>query len=146
MLTVQVQEILEKAGLVFSLKAKVIIIKISEPIEPTNNHTAEFLALIRGLEEVAKLTTGIVSVRSDSQLVVMAVEKEFVKNEAFKEHLAIVLEIVQTFDLFFIKWIPDSENRAADALARAAIHKRRLNFGDNCQSVFFHFHKNHRMF
>ena len=66
------------------------------------------------MEEAAKLTTGMVSVRSDSQVVVMAVEKEFVKNECIKRYLTKILEIVKTFDFFFIKWIPDVENRAAD--------------------------------
>ena len=84
-----------KSGIGIFIKGEGHKMKISEPIEPTNNHTAEFLALLRGHEEVAKLTTGIVSARSDSQLVVMAVEKEFVKNEAYKEYLAKILEIAR---------------------------------------------------
>lgn len=112
-----------KSGIGIFVKGEGHLIKISESIDPTNNHTAEFLALLRGLEEVKKLTTGIVSVRSDSQLVVMAVEKRFVKNELFKEILAKIIEIIDLFDFFFIKWIPDSENRAADALAKEAIRK-----------------------
>ena len=111
-----------KSGIGIFIKGEGHKVKISERIEPTNNHVAEFSALIRGLEEVAKLTTGMVSARSDSQLVVMAVEKQFVKNEVYKEYLIRILEIIKKFDFFFIKWIPDSENRAADALAREAIH------------------------
>ncbi|GKV67992.1 ribonuclease H [Sporosarcina sp. NCCP-2716] len=102
-------------------------LKISEPTAPCDNHTAEFRALIRGLEEAAALTTGMLSVRSDSQLVVQAVEKEFVKNPSYKPLLAEVLRLAAGFDFFFIKWIPDSANRAADALAREAIHKQRGN-------------------
>ncbi|WP_438318563.1 ribonuclease HI family protein [Sporosarcina sp. FA9] len=112
-----------KSGIGIFIKGEGHLIKISEQIDPTNNHTAEFLALLRGLEEVQKLTTGIVSARSDSQLVVMSVEKRFVKNELFKELLANIMEITDSFDLFFIKWIPDSENRAADALAKEGIRK-----------------------
>jgi len=112
-----------KSGIGIFIKGEGHKIKISEKVEPTNNHTAEFLALVRGMEEVAKLTNGIVSVRSDSQVVVMAVENEFVKNDLHKEYLARILEIASFFDLFFIKWIPSSENRAADALAREGIHK-----------------------
>ena len=41
-----------------------------------------------------------------------------------KNALRKILEIANTFDFFFIKWIPDAENRAADALAREAIHKK----------------------
>ncbi|WP_252503400.1 ribonuclease HI family protein [Sporosarcina sp. Marseille-Q4943] len=113
-----------KSGIGIFIKGEGKIVKLSVPIEPTNNHTAEFLALLRGMEEAAKLTTGIVSARSDSKAVVSAVENEFVKNEVHKEYLNKILSIAETFDFFFIKWIPDTENRAADALAREAIHKQ----------------------
>lgn len=113
-----------KSGIGIFIKGEGHQIKIAERIESTNNHTAEFIALRRGLEEVAKLTSGIVSARTDSQIVVMAVENEFVKNEAQKKHLSEILQIAQSFDFFFIKWIPRTENRAADALAREAIHKQ----------------------
>jgi ribonuclease HI len=113
-----------KSGIGIFIKGEGHHIKISEPIEPTDNHSAEFQALLRGLEESVKLTNGIVSARSDSQIVVMAVEKEFVKNETYKGYLTKILELISSFDFFFIKWIPDEENRAADALAREAIHKQ----------------------
>ena len=113
-----------KSGIGIFIKGEGHAVKLSEKIEPTDNHSAEFQALLRGMEETSKLTTGMVSARSDSQLVVMAVEKQFVKNETYKEYLKKILEIANTFDFFFIKWIPDVENRAADALAREAIHKK----------------------
>lgn len=112
-----------KSGIGIYLKGEGHQIKISEPIEPTDNHTAEFRALLRGMEEAAKLTTGMVSVKSDSQIVVQAVEKEFVKNEKHREVLSKILDIAKAFDYFFIKWIPDEQNKAADALARQAIRK-----------------------
>lgn len=113
-----------KSGIGIYIKGEGTQVKLSEPIEPTNNHTAEFIALLRGMEEAAKLTTGIVSARSDSKAVVSAVENEFVKNELHKGYLTEILSIAKTFEFFFIKWIPDTENRAADALARDAIHKQ----------------------
>ena len=113
-----------KSGIGIYIKGEGHQLKISEPIAPTDNHSAEFQALLRGMEEAAKLTTGIVSARSDSQIVVMAMEKEFVKNEAHKPILAQILAITTTFDFFFIKWISDADNRAADALAREAIHRK----------------------
>lgn len=113
-----------KSGIGIYIKGEGHQLRISEPIAPTDNHSAEFQALLRGMEEAAKLTTGIVSVRSDSQIVVMAVEKEYVKREAHKPILAQILAIAATFDFFFIKWIPDADNRAADALAREAIHRK----------------------
>jgi ribonuclease HI len=113
-----------KSGIGIFIKGEGHSIKLSEKIEPTDNHSAEFQALLRGMEATSKLTTGMVSARSDSQIVVMAVEKQFVKNEAHKEYLRKILAIADSFDFFFIKWIPDVENRAADALAREAIHKK----------------------
>lgn len=100
-------------------------VRISEAIEPTNNHHAEFQALVRGLEEAAKLTKGIVSVRSDSNVVVQAVEKEFSKNEQYAPYVKRALSLAEQFEFFFIKWIPDSTNRTADVLARQAVQKQR---------------------
>ena len=98
-------------------------LKIGEYIGITNNHVAEFTALIRGLQEAKKLTTSIVSVRSDSKIVVASVEKEYVKNDEYKPLLEEALALIKEFDLFFIKWIPDVQNKAAEALARQAIQK-----------------------
>lgn len=111
------------SGIGIFIKGEGHLIKISEYIGETNNHIAEFTALIRGLEEAKKLGTTFVSVRSDSKIVVASVEKEYVKNEEYKPFLDQVLQLAEQFDLFFIKWIPDKENKAADALAREAILK-----------------------
>ncbi len=113
-----------KSGIGIFIRGEGHSIQISEPIEPTDNHTAEFQALLRGLEEAAKLTTGMVSIRSDSQVVVHAVEKKYVKNENYNKILTLILKLSLTFDFFFIKWIPDEKNRAADALARKAVRQQ----------------------
>ncbi len=114
------------SGIGIFIKGEGHLIKISEYIGETNNHVAEFKALLRALEEAKKLGTTLVSVRSDSKIVVASVEKEYVKNEEYKPYLEQVLKLVDQFDLFFIKWIPDNENKAADALAREAILKRKM--------------------
>lgn len=111
------------SGIGLFIKGEGNLIKISEYIGETNNHVAEFSALIRGLEEAKKLGTDIVSVRSDSKIVVGSIEKQFVKNEEYKPFLEKALQLTNQFQLFFIKWIPDHENKAADALARQAIIK-----------------------
>ena len=98
-------------------------IKISEYIGETNNHIAEFQALVRGLEEAIKLGSNLVSMRSDSKIVVSSVEKAYVKSDDFKPFLDRALQLIEEIDLFFIKWIPDNQNKAADALAREAIQK-----------------------
>lgn len=113
-----------KSGIGLFLKGEGHHVKVSEAIKPTNNHIAEFTALIRGLEEARELSTGMISVRSDSQIVVNAMEKEFVKNDLYKPYLTKALTLAEQFDFVFIKWIPTAENRAADALAKEAIRKQ----------------------
>lgn len=99
-------------------------VKISEYIGIYNNHVTEFRALLRGLEEAQKLSTSIISARTDSQIVLAAVEKRYAKNPEFAAILEKILKIVDSFDLFFIKWVPDDQNKAAHALAREAVLKK----------------------
>lgn len=112
------------SGIGIFIKGEGHHLKISEYIGNYTNHTTEFIALLRALEEVQKLTPTIVSVRTDSQIVCAAIEKRYAKNEEFAIILEKILTISDTFDLFFIKWIPDDQNKAAHALAREAVSKK----------------------
>ncbi|OBW55963.1 ribonuclease HI [Solibacillus silvestris] len=111
------------SGIGIFIKGEGQHVKISEPIGNTNNHQAEFTALLRGLEEALKIGSSFVSVRSDSKIVVSSIDKAYVKNEDFKPYLEQALSLIKQFDLFFIKWIPEKDNKAADVLAREAILK-----------------------
>lgn len=104
-------------------------IKISKYIGETNNHVAEFIALIHALEEAKKLGSNFISVRSDSKIVVSSVEKRYTKNEEFKALLDRALKLADEFEFFFIKWIPEQENKAADSLAKEALRKQEKNKG-----------------
>jgi ribonuclease HI len=86
-----------------------------------DNHEAEFLALVKGLEICVEKGYSIVSFRSDSQAVVAAVEKKYVKNKRYAAQLDRILALIDKLDLFFIKWISNQENRVADELARQGI-------------------------
>ncbi|MFE8695760.1 reverse transcriptase-like protein [Cytobacillus sp. FJAT-53684] len=98
--------------------------RFSIPLGEMENHAAEFHALIKALEICVKNNYQIVSFRTDSQAVNRAIEKEYVKNKQYAPLLEKALGLSKQFDLFFMKWIPSSENKTADELARAAI---RLN-------------------
>lgn len=111
------------SGIGIFIKGEGHHIKISEFIGETNNHVAEFIALNRALEEAKKIGSTLISMRSDSKIVVASIEKQYVKNEEYKPYLEQALQIIESMELFFIKWIPDSQNKAADALAREAILK-----------------------
>ncbi|MFY0757904.1 reverse transcriptase-like protein [Metabacillus dongyingensis] len=98
--------------------------QFSVPLGIMTNHEAEYYALIKSLEICLEKGFSIISVRTDSQLVERAVEKEYVKNPDFVPLLEKVLDLKNQFELFFIKWIPSKQNSVADQLSRDAI---RLN-------------------
>ncbi|MDI2589023.1 MULTISPECIES: reverse transcriptase-like protein [unclassified Psychrobacillus] len=112
------------SGIGIFIKGEGHHLQFSEFIGQYSNHTTEFIALLRALEEAQKLSPTIVSVRTDSQIVLAAVEKRYAKNAEFAAILEKILTISDTFDLFFIKWIPDDQNKAAHALARQAVLKQ----------------------
>ncbi|WP_059170891.1 reverse transcriptase-like protein [Bacillus sp. FJAT-27445] len=97
--------------------------KYSLPLGSMSNHEAEYHAFIKALEICLKKGYRTVSFRTDSELVNNAVEKEFAKNKNFVPLLDQALGLARQFDLFFMKWIPSSENKVADELARVGIRK-----------------------
>ncbi|WP_335869646.1 reverse transcriptase-like protein [Bacillus sp. 2205SS5-2] len=100
----------------------------SIPLGMKNNHEAEFLSFLYALRKCEDLNFEMVSFRSDSQALVNAVEKGFVKREQYRRIFVEIQELLTRHELYFIKWIPSSENSVADALARKAIVQ--LNEGD----------------
>lgn len=111
------------SGIGIFIKGEGHVIKISEPIGLSDNHHAEFIALLRALEEIQPLHPQLVSLKSDSKIVLSSIEKRYVKKESFQRLLDESLQIIDTFPLFFTKWISDRDNKAADVLARQAIQK-----------------------
>ncbi|KGP71109.1 ribonuclease HI family protein [Pontibacillus yanchengensis] len=89
-----------------------------------SNHEAEFMAVIEALT-ICKETFPheIISIRSDSRLVVDSVEKSFTKQSKYQPLLLEVERLGELFPYFFVKWIPNKQNKRADELARQAIHK-----------------------
>jgi ribonuclease HI len=105
------------------IKANGQVIRHSIPLEEMSNHEAEFHAFLLALQICIQNGYRTVSFRTDSELVNRAVEKEFVKNKTFAFLLEEALILTKQFDLFFLKWVPSRENKNADELARAAIHR-----------------------
>ncbi len=96
-----------------------------------DNHEAEFYACKKALEICIDKRDDIVWIRSDSQAVVNAIEKGYVRNPNYKPLLKDIITLTNQLNLFFIKWVPSKENKAADDLARRAIQK---NKEENSQS------------
>lgn len=101
------------------------MIKWNSFVGEMDNHVAEFTALVKGLELAAELSTDMVSLKSDSKVVVDAFDKEFIKNPLYKPLLEQALELSKSFSYCFIKWVPDSQNRAAHDLAGTALRANR---------------------
>lgn len=93
----------------------------SIPLGIMDNHEAEYWALIKALEICGDYRNETLSFRTDSQAIFTAVEKEFAKNKKYSLLLEKALSHTKEMPLFFIKWIPSSQNKAADELARRAI-------------------------
>jgi ribonuclease HI len=109
------------------IKGNGITEKYSLHLGIMSNHEAEYHAFIKGLEICLEkgLENSVVSFRTDSELVSKAVEKAFVKNKSYSPLLKQALHLSKKFPLFFIKWIPSSENKVADELAKQAIRKNK---------------------
>ncbi|WP_453995585.1 reverse transcriptase-like protein [Bacillus nitroreducens] len=105
------------------IKGNGIVEKHSIPLGIMTNHEAEYYALLKGLEICVEKNYKIVSFRTDSQLVDRAIAKEYVKNKKFAPLLENALKLSNELDLFFLKWIPSSQNKVADELARLGIRK-----------------------
>jgi ribonuclease HI len=98
-------------------------VQLSVPLGVMSNHEAEYHALLAALKYCTEHNYKIASFRTDSQLVEQAVEKQYAKNPLYAPLLEEALQMTQQFDLFFMKWIPSSQNKVADELARKAILK-----------------------
>ncbi|MFD1849564.1 RNase H family protein [Oceanobacillus bengalensis] len=92
------------------------------PLGELSNHEAEFYAVIKALEICKEEFPGeILSFRSDSQLVVDVIDNDHTKNKTFLALLEKIREESRNFPYFFIKWIPEKQNKHADRLSREAI-------------------------
>lgn len=114
------------SGIGIFIKGNGHVERYSFPIGVMSNHEAEFYALIKALEICLEKGYISVSFRTDSELVNRSIEKEFVKNKTFAPLLEKALSLLSQFELFFLKWIPSSQNKMADELARKAIQFQKL--------------------
>ncbi|MEK4179381.1 reverse transcriptase-like protein [Aeribacillus sp. FSL K6-1121] len=95
------------------------------PLSVMDNHEAEFAALVKGLMICLEKGYKIVSFRTDSQAVEQAVLKRYAKNQRYNSHLQEALKLIDQLDLFFIKWIPEKQNKTADELAKKALQHQK---------------------
>lgn len=113
-----------KSGAGIFIKENGNVYEYSIPLDGLlTNHEAEFHAVIKALEICKNDFPGeILAFQSDSQTVVQTVLKNYTKNKQFMPLLEQIKELSSHFPYFFIKWIPEKNNKHADKLAKQAIH------------------------
>lgn len=98
------------------------LIRKSYPLENMSNHEAEFHALLKALSLCKELGFRTISIRTDSKILDDALNKKYVKREAFRTLLnSALVQIEEDFDYVFVKWISSKQNNDADQLAKRAI-------------------------
>ncbi|MCR6106853.1 reverse transcriptase-like protein [Salipaludibacillus agaradhaerens] len=106
------------------IKGNGYLLRHAFPLPSMSNHEAEFHACLKGLEVCKEHDFPIISIRSDSKVVVDAIEKRYVKNILYRGLLADILKQMENeFDYAFIKWIPSKSNKEADQLARQGVRQ-----------------------
>ncbi len=99
-----------------------ILLEIGSYIGKTTNNVAEYMALIRGLEEAIIMGDENVKVISDSELLVKQIKGEYkVKNEGLKPLFLHAKELIKKLKNFEIEHAFREENKHADKLANQGI-------------------------
>ena len=96
----------------------------SEPLFDKTNNEAEYLSLIKGIEQLIDLKVTSVDIYSDSELVVKQVLGIYkVKNERMKILHNLVLEKLQLIDQWNLVHIRREKNIRADELSKLGMNK-----------------------
>lgn len=93
--------------------------------ERMDNHLAEFYALhyaLNALLEKGREAEWILC-QSDSRIVVDSVNKQYHRRDPYKTLLKVCLKQIDKFANFNLVWVPESQTKGADHLARQAMHQ-----------------------
>lgn len=109
-------------GVVIYDGSKKLIKKLHKFIGNATNNTAEYMALIYGLQEAALLGAKKVTVNTDSELVAKQMNKQYkVKEPSLKYFYILARHLADNLDGVEIKRIGREKNKDADILANEAI-------------------------
>ncbi|MCK5561237.1 MAG: ribonuclease HI family protein [Thermoplasmata archaeon] len=96
--------------------------ELSEKCGFGTNIKAEYLAIIRGFEELSKIYTGCLLVQGDLQLVIKQSRNEWkVKQDDIIPLYKKVKELEKRFESVEFKWIKREENKEADLLSAKSL-------------------------
>ena len=93
--------------------------------EKMDNHLAEFTAINWALGWLLEegLQEELIFMHTDSKVTADAISKRYTKKEANRIVLKEIQKKLKHFPQLFVKWIPESENKGADQLARQALQQ-----------------------
>lgn len=93
--------------------------------EKMDNHLAEFTAINWALSWLLEegVQEELIFMHTDSKVTADAIEKNYTKKEANRIVLKEIQKKMKHFPQLFVKWIPESENKGADQLARQALQQ-----------------------
>ncbi len=93
--------------------------------EKMDNHLAEFTAINWALGWLLEegLQEELIFMHTDSKVTADAISKRYTKKEANRTVLKEIQNKLKDFSQLFVKWVPESENRGADQLARQALQQ-----------------------
>ena len=99
-----------------------VLLEVADYIGKTTNNIAEYMALIRGLEEALDMGQRHIEVFADSELLVKQIKGEYkVKNEGLAPLFYNVRSLIKKFKHFSITHVPREENEHADVLSNKGI-------------------------
>lgn len=93
--------------------------------EKMDNHLAEFTAIDWALGWLLEegVQEELIFMHTDSKVTADAISKRYTKKEANRIVLKEIQNKLKHFPQLFVKWIPESENKGADQLARQALQQ-----------------------
>jgi ribonuclease HI len=112
-------------GVVVTDEHGTVIDRANDYIGVATNNTAEYRALLLGLERARELGAREVEIVNDSQLVARQMTGEYrVKKDALRPLHAEALAALRDFDRWSIRSVPREQNEHADDLVNEAIDAR----------------------
>ncbi len=109
-------------GAIIKDKQGKVIATISQSIGRATNNQAEYRAIIAALEKATKAGIRQVDIRSDSELVVRQLNRQYrVKSASLKPLYQQAKQLLDQLEGFTITHIPREQNTEADNLANTAL-------------------------
>ena len=112
-------------GIVITDEEGAVLTRANDYLGVATNNTAEYRALLLGLERARELGAREVDVDNDSQLIARQVTGKYrVKKDDLRPLHAQALALLRGFDRWSIRSVPRAENDQADELVNEAIDAR----------------------